>query len=311
MINNPKVSVTLMTYNQKDYIKQCIDSLVRQECSFKFEIIVGDDASTDGTSNIVREYASKYPDIIVPLIQEKNLGPHGNFLSIINLTKGEYIAHMDGDDYALPGKLQAQADFMDKTPDCNICFHRVSGLYIDGTISDDLIDYEKIKKGFTRSDILMYMAVAANSSKMYKKEIKNFELPDFNTLDFYANIEQIEDKKAYFVNNNIYGVYRIGASIAWFGIQLAIFLIWPFFIHSKFAKGHHKSWIKDDIIPSAMGTILFICLVTYIPIDFVNLNRMEIFIVLVGLGILLLTINSLSYKNIRNNIKGFLWKNAK
>lgn len=214
MIKNPKVSVTVMTYNQKDYIGQCLESLVTQECNFEFEIIVGDDASTDGTSDIVREYASKYPDIVMPLIHEKNLGPSGNFFSIIEKARGDYIAHMDGDDYALPGKLQAQADFMDKTPDCNICFHRVKALFQDGTIKDDLIDYEKIKDGFERKDLLMYMAVAANSSKMYRKEVKHFEIPDFDVLDFYANVEQVKDKKVYYVGNQIYGVYRVGVGIS-------------------------------------------------------------------------------------------------
>lgn len=214
MINNPKVSVTVMTYNQKDYIGQCLESLVTQECDFKYEIIVGDDASTDGTSDIVREYANKYPDIIVPLIHEKNLGPSGNFFAIVELAKGDYIAHMDGDDYALPGKLQAQADFIDKTPDCNICFHRVKALFPDGTIKDDLIDYEKIKDGFERKDLLMYMAVAANSSKMYRKEVKYFDVPNFDLLDTYANIEQVKDKKAYFVSDKIYGVYRTNVGIS-------------------------------------------------------------------------------------------------
>lgn len=212
--NTPKVSVTLVTYNQKDYIGLCLESLVTQECNFEFEIIVGDDASTDGTSDIVREYANRYPDIVIPLIHEKNLGPSGNFFSILEKTRGDYIAHMDGDDYALPGKLQAQADFMDKTPDCNICFHRVKGLYIDGRIKDDLVDYTKIKNGFERKDLLMYMAVATNSSKMYRKEVKYFEIPDFEVLDFYANIEQIGDQKAYFIDNNFYGVYRIGIGIS-------------------------------------------------------------------------------------------------
>ena len=214
MIKNPKVSVTVMTYNQKDYISQCLESLVTQECDFEFEIIVGDDASTDGTSDIVREYAEKYPNIVIPLIHEKNLGVTGNYFSIVELATGDYIAHMDGDDYALPGKLQAQADFMDNTPDCNICFHRVKALFPDGTIKNDLIDYKKIKDGFERKDLLMYMAVATHSSKMYKKEIKNFDTPDFDILDFYVNVEQIKDKKVYFISDKIYGAYRIGVGIS-------------------------------------------------------------------------------------------------
>ena len=216
MIENPKVSVTVMTYNQKDYIGQCLESLVTQECDFKYEIIVGDDASTDGTSDIVREYTNKYPDIIVPLIHEKNLGPSGNFFSIVELAKGDYIAHMDGDDYALPGKLQAQADFMDKTPDCNICFHRVKALFLDGTIKDDLIDYEKIKDGFERKDLLSIGSVGSNSSKMYRADLKK-DLQEFrkfsSMMDFFANAIQIKDKKIMYVSDQLYGVYRVGVGI--------------------------------------------------------------------------------------------------
>lgn len=211
-----KVSVTVMTYNQKDYIKQCLESLIIQECDFDFEIIVGDDASSDGTSNIIREYANKYPNIVIPIIHEKNLGPQGNLFSILELVKGEYIAHMDGDDYALPGKLQAQADFMDKTPDCNICFHRVKALFPNGTLKDDLIDYEKIKAGFERKDLLSIGSVGSNSSKMYRSELKNdlYKFKNFKSImDFSANILQVKDKRVMYVSNEIYGVYRVGIGI--------------------------------------------------------------------------------------------------
>lgn len=212
--NIPKVSVCVVTYNHEKYIEECLESLVTQKCNFDFEVIVGDDCSTDNTRAIVQEYANKYPNIVKPIFHEKNMGGSANYFSINNIARGRYIAHMDGDDYALPGKLQAQADFMDKTPDCNICFHRIKALFPDGTIKDDLIDYEKIKDGFERKDLLMYMAVASNSSKMYRKEVKHFEIPDFDVLDFYANVEQIQDKKAYFVSDMTYGVYRIGVGIS-------------------------------------------------------------------------------------------------
>jgi len=216
MIKNPKVSVTVMTYNQKDYIGQCLESLVTQECDFKFEIIVGDDASTDGTSDIVREYAEKYPNIIIPLIHEKNLGVTRNYFSIVELATGDYIAYMDGDDYALPGKLQAQADFMDNTPDCNICFHRVKALFPDGTIKDDLIDYEKIKDGFERKDLLSIGSVGSHSSKMYRRELKK-ELKEFkkfdSMMDFFVNVLQVKDKKIMYISDQIYGVYRVGVGM--------------------------------------------------------------------------------------------------
>jgi glycosyltransferase involved in cell wall biosynthesis len=204
------VSVCILVYNHENYIEQCLENIVTQVCDFNFEVIVGDDCSADGSVNIIKKYADKYPDIIKPIYHKINQGGARNYLSVHSLAKGKYIAHIDGDDYPLPGKLQAQADFMDKTHDCNICFHRVQGLYLDGSLKDDLINYKNIKDGFERKDFLMYMAVGAHSSKMYRRELRDVNMPGFGGLDWYINIEQVKDKKAYFVNDKIYGVYRIG-----------------------------------------------------------------------------------------------------
>lgn len=213
-VNNIKVSVCIVTFNHEKYIRECLESIVTQKCNFKFEVIVGEDCSTDNTKAIIQEYIDKYPDIVKPLFHKKNVGASDNYFATHNLAIGEYICHVDGDDYALPGKLQAQADFMDKTPDCNICFHRVKLLFPDGNIKDDLIDYDKIKNGFERKELLMFMAVGTHSSKMYRRELRKFELPDFEILDVYVHIEQVKNGKAYFVNNKVFGVYRKGVGIS-------------------------------------------------------------------------------------------------
>lgn len=208
--NIPKVSICIPTYNHENFVRNCLDSILEQKCNFNYEIIIGDDCSTDNNRKIINEYFVKYPTIIKPIFHEKNIGGEKNYLSVHKQAIGEYVCHLDGDDYMLPGKLQAQVDFMDKTRDCNICFHRVKALFPDGTIKDDLIDYEKIKDGFERKDLLMYMAVATHSSKMYRRDLKNFDMPKFTISDFYMNIEQIQKRKAYFINDKCYGVYRVG-----------------------------------------------------------------------------------------------------
>ncbi|MDE1211677.1 glycosyltransferase family 2 protein [Vibrio aestuarianus] len=173
MANNPKVSVCVMTYNQEDFIAECLDSILSQECDFDFEVIVGEDCSTDNTRSVVQEYTNKYPDVIRLLLHDENIGGEENYLLVHAAANGKYVCDMDGDDLALPGKLQAQADFMDKTPDCNIAFHRVELLYPDGSTKDDAINYQRIEKGFYKKDILEYMAVAMHSSKMYRNSLKN------------------------------------------------------------------------------------------------------------------------------------------
>lgn len=120
MNSNQEVLVTVqcLTYNHAMYIKQCLDGFLMQKTSFKFEVIVHDDASTDGTTEILKEYASKYPDIIKPIIEAENqyskIGFSGIFTLMNQRSMGKYIAFCEGDDYWIdPLKLQKQADFLE------------------------------------------------------------------------------------------------------------------------------------------------------------------------------------------------------
>lgn len=119
------VSVICATYNHKDFIRQCLDGLVMQETSFEYEILVNDDASTDGTADIVREYAARYP-AIVPVLQSKNQYSQGIEISLgilYPMARGKYIAECEGDDYWTdPHKLQKQVDYMEAHPECPMCY---------------------------------------------------------------------------------------------------------------------------------------------------------------------------------------------
>ena len=128
-----KVQVVCVTYNQKEYIKEALDSFIMQKTNFGYEVLVGDDGSTDGTSEIVAEYAKKYPDIIKPIFHSHNTGSYQNLLDAASACKGKYVAMCDGDEYWTDeNKLQKQADFMDTHKDCSICFHTVLIKYEDG-----------------------------------------------------------------------------------------------------------------------------------------------------------------------------------
>lgn len=214
MMSVPKVSVCVVTYNQEKYIKECLESIVTQECNFNFEVIVGDDCSTDNTKTIVQEYALKYPNIIKPLFHNKNIGALKNFEFVHNQAEGEYICHMDGDDYALPGKLQIQADFMDKNPDCNICFHRMNYIENDKYIESKPFKSKIINFKFYRKDIIEYIAIATHSSKMYRKNLNHDKFPNFELVDYTANVIQVKDGYASYCCNIPLGVYRRGIGIA-------------------------------------------------------------------------------------------------
>ena len=118
----PKVSVCVVTYNQEKYIRQCLQSIIDQKTNFDFEVIVGDDCSTDGTPAIVREFVENYPKIVRGVFREKNIGAAKNYLNIHNSASGEYIAHMDGDDFWLPNKLELQIDFLKTNPECSAVY---------------------------------------------------------------------------------------------------------------------------------------------------------------------------------------------
>ena len=218
----PKVSVCVITYNQEKYIRQCLQSIVDQVTDFDFEVIVGDDCSIDGTRNIVREFAEQYPDIVKPIYQEKNIGGGvHNFLTVHNEAKGEFIAHVDGDDYCLPGKLQAQADLLDSDPNCNIVFHRMLLLKPTGeTDEGSLLNAKNIgEMRFDRGALIQFMAIGLHSSKMYRKAVRDYDLSNFDVIDYFANVEQIGSGVARFAGYENYGVYRVGGGIAASGIR--------------------------------------------------------------------------------------------
>ena len=120
-----KVQVVCVTYNQKEYIKEALDSFIMQKTNFGYEVLVGDDGSTDGTSEIVAEYAKKYPDIIKHIKRSSNIGALENFMDICDRVTSKYAAFCDGDDFwTNENKLQKQYDFMESNNDVNICAHK-------------------------------------------------------------------------------------------------------------------------------------------------------------------------------------------
>lgn len=136
-----KVSVAIITYNQKDFIGKAIEGAVNQVTDFEYEILVGDDLSNDGTRDVILEYQKKYPDLVKPVFHEKNLGQNGFFNTVetLKLAKAKYIAPMDGDDYWTDSsKLQLMVDHLDKHPEQSACFHNALVTHDDGTPSYEL-----------------------------------------------------------------------------------------------------------------------------------------------------------------------------
>ena len=129
-MTTPLVSISCITYNHAPYIRECLEGFLMQKTNFPFEILIHDDASTDGTADIIREYEVKYPDLIKPILREKNLYSQGiRSIDRFNYERaqGKYIALCEGDDFWTdPNKLQIQFDFMESHPDYSLhCHQRV------------------------------------------------------------------------------------------------------------------------------------------------------------------------------------------
>ena len=158
-INIPLVVIKCLVYNHEPYLRDCLEGFVMQQTNFPYVAIVHDDASTDNSALIIREYAEKYPDIIKPIYETENQyskqdGSLGRIMSAaIDATGAKYVAMCEGDDYWTdPLKLQKQVDFMEANPEYVLCCHRYK-IYNqnDGTWSDDYVKnmFELAPNGFS------------------------------------------------------------------------------------------------------------------------------------------------------------------
>lgn len=227
MNKKPKVSVCIITYNQKEYIGKCLQSVLDQRTDFEFEIIVGDDCSTDGTRDIVREFEAAYPGIIKPIYQDRNIGGGTyNFLAVHRAATGDYVAHVDGDDYCLPGKLQSQADMLDADPACNIVFHRMYLQFPSGALQEgplkNVANLADIR--FDRGALIEFMSIGYHSSKMYRRAAQSLSELDIEPIDYYVNVEQVGEGYARFAGRENLGVYRMVGGISATGSRSRIAL---------------------------------------------------------------------------------------
>lgn len=145
----PLVTVISITYNHEPYIRDCLEGFLMQKTNFPLEVIIHDDASTDHTSDIIREYYEKRPDLFHVIIERENQYSQGKSVSIplYEMAQGKYIALCEGDDYWTdPLKLQKQFDFIETHPDCSLCFHAIDEISDDYKTSNHLrVKYGKNK----------------------------------------------------------------------------------------------------------------------------------------------------------------------
>ena len=218
--NSIMVSVVCVTYNHKSCLAEAIESVLMQNTDFKYELIIHDDASTDGTTSIIQEYVEKYPDIIVPIYQKENQYSKGIKATVffVPKVKGKYIAFCEGDDYWTDtSKLQTQVDIMEQNPSYSMCTHasekvntRGEALGVIGDLKEDAV-YNAVD--IISSEITMFHT----SSYLFKTEFAQ-NLPFYYYSapvgDYPLRIYLSTRGDIYHISK-VMAVYRLGIESSW------------------------------------------------------------------------------------------------
>jgi glycosyltransferase involved in cell wall biosynthesis len=187
IVKRPVVSVITITYNHADYIQRCIESVMMQKVKFPIEYIIGEDFSTDKTKDIVREYASKYPEIIRVITADYNIGMLANSARCMKNARGMYIALCEGDDYWTdPLKLQKQVKFLELKPEYVMCYHYC--LIINAELKKErLIPNKKID--YSSEELVASPKKIASATKLFRNVFTstNSNFPIQNYYDYFLN----------------------------------------------------------------------------------------------------------------------------
>lgn len=175
------VSIFCITYNHSKFIAKAIEGFLMQQCNFKIEIIIGDDCSDDGTTQIVDSYVAKYPQI-KRLVAPQNIGPIQNMIRVALAAKGKYVATCDGDDYWTdPHKLQKQIDFLENNPDYVICTHYTRKINADDT-EVTFLDFKPKPLSYSFNDLIVNKQAHTNTvTLVYRncEEVRNIYAQDW------------------------------------------------------------------------------------------------------------------------------------
>ncbi len=214
------VSVCVVTFNQNTFISECLDSILNQKTNFPFEIILGEDDSSDGTRSVCQGYAEKYPEKIRLFLRSRrdmiqiNGNPTGrfNFIENLKICKGKYIAFCEGDDYWTdPYKLQKQVDYLETHPECALCFTRAEVLRPDGSLHLHKLPIPPHNGTYEYAQLLQYHNFITTASVVFRRP-EPFEFPEwfkqvpFGDLGIYKIV--VQDQKIGLIEE-VMSVYRI------------------------------------------------------------------------------------------------------
>ena len=212
------VSVCLITYNHKNYIKEAIEGVIQQRVKYSWNLIIADDCSNDGTSEILISYKERFPEFIDLILRTKNVGPAKNFTELQKTPKSKNIANIEGDDLRTdPKKLQKQIDFLESRPEIAGCFHDV--IVVDENsriIKEDY--YRPDKEIFNQRDCLIYGGAYCTGSLMFRSIVLT-NIPEWflkSPSDYAIDLLITEFGGIAHLSENM-GAYRIHKGGTWQG----------------------------------------------------------------------------------------------
>lgn len=206
MQDNIKVSVLCLVYNHAKVLRKCLNGFVSQKVNFKFEVLIHDDASTDESPQIIKEYEQKYPDIIKPIYQKENQYQKGINISDtyqFPRAKGKYYAMCEGDDiWTDENKLQKQFDFMEKNQTVTMCVHKVCQINMENGNKKILPQKPRTSRMLTSNEVIINGGgYYPTCSMFFKGGMKR--LSDFDNIkttgDFRLLMSAVIEGKVYFM----------------------------------------------------------------------------------------------------------------
>ncbi|WP_295448961.1 glycosyltransferase [uncultured Thiodictyon sp.] len=209
-MKQPLISVCVATFNHERYISDCLMSIIAQEVPGTLEILVGDDNSGDATKEVVTAVANRFPDVIFYRCHQPQLGAAANYQSLVQQARGRYIAHCDGDDFWLPGKLSAQIAFMENHPDCPAVYSNTFTIADDGCPLGVFNNFQPARFGI--ADLVRHGNFLNQSSVLYRAVLREVVLAlPAPFIDYRMHLRFARSGAVGYLNRALVG-YRVGST---------------------------------------------------------------------------------------------------
>ena len=205
-----KVSVLVLSYNHEQFIQQTLESILNQKTSFEFEVLIGDDCSTDKSREVIEELYRLFPDRLKKIYPSQNLGPNNNYVNCFKNSNGKYIAFCEGDDYWIDTlKLQKQVDFLEK--------HNQYGGVCGEVVAYDVekkreVKYPLRKKGKMDFNTIVRQNAIHSNTTLFRRTLVDLDslnsISNLSIGDWYLHL-LVTQKKPYYYLSEYFSLYRV------------------------------------------------------------------------------------------------------